>query len=291
MTQSMRSLTILPAKQPRTELIARAKVNLALHTVGRLADGRHLLDSIVSFTKFGDSVEIESDCGRILDVTGPMASSVPQGSSNLAMRAAALIDSPDGYRISLVKRIPVAAGLGGGSADAAAVLSSLSSLRECPLPGSDEIMGLGSDIPVCLLGKNARVQGEGDQVIPLERLPSFPVALVNPGIPLSTKEVFAALSNPVNSPLESLPRDGSRDSWLSWLATQRNDLESVARSLLPAVGCVLSRIRDCAGCRLARMSGSGATCFGIFDTNEQARGAVDEVRARSPGWWAVATET
>ena len=287
----MRSPTILPAKQPRTELIARAKVNLALHTVGRLADGRHLLDSIVSFTKFGDSVEIESGCGRILDVTGPMALSVPQGPSNLAMRAAALIDCPGGYRISLVKRIPVAAGLGGGSADAAAVLSSLSRLRECPLPGSDEIMDLGSDIPVCLFGKNARVQGEGDQVIPLERLPSFPVALVNPGVPLTTREVFAALSNPVNRPLESLPRDGSRDLWLSWLAKQRNDLESVARSLLPAVGSVLSRIRDCAGCRLARMSGSGATCFGIFDTNEQARGAVDEIRARNPGWWAVATET
>lgn len=272
-------------------MIARAKVNLALHTVGRMANGRHLLDSIVSFTKFGDSVEVESGCGRILNVAGPMASSVPQGPSNLAMRAADLFDRSDGYRISLVKRIPVAAGLGGGSADAAAVLSSLSRLRECSLPGSDEIMDLGSDIPVCLFGENARVQGEGDQVIPLGRLPSFPVALVNPGVPLSTKEVFVALSNPVNPPLDLLPRDASKDSWLSWLAKQRNDLEAVARSLLPDVSCVLSRIRDCAGCRLARMSGSGATCFGIFDTSEQAQAAVDQIRARNSGWWAVATET
>lgn len=272
-------------------MIARAKVNLALHTVGRLADGRHLLDSIVSFTKFGDSVEVESCRGRILDVTGPMASSVPQGPSNLAMRAAALFDCPDGYRISLVKRIPVAAGLGGGSADAAAVLSSLSRSRECSLPGSGEIMDLGSDIPVCLFGKSSRVQGGGDQVIPLERLPGFPVALVNPGVPLPTREVFAALSNPVNPPLDLLPRDGSKDLWLTWLSKQRNDLEAVARSLLPAVSCVLSGIRDCAGCRLARMSGSGATCFGIFDTDEQAQAAVDEIRARNPGWWAVATET
>ena len=272
-------------------MIARAKVNLALHAIGRSTRGRHLLDSIVSFTKFGDSVEVENDCRRVLNVTGPMASSVPRGSSNLALRAAELFDRPDGYRISLVKRIPVAAGLGGGSADAAAVLYSLSRLTDSSFPGSDEIMGLGSDIPVCLFGKNARVQGEGDQVFPLERLPSFPMVLVNPGVPLSTRDVFAALRNPANPPLDLLPRDGSKDLWLSWLAKQRNDLESAARILLPAVGCVLARIRGCAGCRLARMSGSGATCFGIFDTDEQAQAAAEDVRAQNSGWWVVATET
>ena len=272
-------------------MIARAKVNLALHAVGRSARGRHLLDSIVSFAEFGDSVEVKSDCGRILNVTGPMASSVPKGSSNLALRAAELFDRPDGYRISLVKRIPVEAGLGGGSADAAAVLRSLSSLRGSSLPSSNEIMNLGSDIPVCLFGGNARIQGEGEQVLPLDRLPGFPIILVNPGVPLSTKEVFAALGNPVNPPLELLPRGGSKDTWLSWLARQRNDLESAARNLLPAVGCVLSGIRDRAGCRLARMSGSGATCFGIFETSDQAHAAAEDIRARNPGWWVVATET
>ena len=279
------------AKQPRIELIARAKVNLALHVVGRSTRGRHLLDSIVSFTKFGDSVEVESGCGRMLNVTGPMASSVPHGPSNLALRAAELIDRSNGYRISLVKRIPGAAGLGGGSADAAAVLCSLSRLSENSLPSPDEIMSLGSDIPVCLFGKNARVQGEGEQVLPLEKLPSFPIVLVNPGVPLSTKEVFAALSSSANSPLDSLPQDKSKDSWLFWLAKQRNDLESAARNLLPAVGGVLNGIRDRAGCRLARMSGSGATCFGIFETDEQARAAAEDIRALNPGWWVVATET
>ena len=280
-----------PAKQPRIELIARAKINLALHVVGRSARGRHLLDSIVSFTKFGDSVEVESDCERTLNVTGPMASSVPHGPSNLALRAAELFDRSDGYRISLVKRIPVAAGLGGGSADAAAVLCSLLRLSKSSLPNPDEIMSLGSDVPVCLFGKNARVQGEGEQVLPLGRLPSFPMVLVNPGISLSTKEVFAALSSSANPPLDSLPRDGCKDSWLSWLAGQRNDLESAARNLLPAVGGVLSGLRDRAGCRLARMSGSGATCFGIFETDEQARAAVEDIQALNPGWWVVATET
>ena len=280
-----------PAKQPRIELIARAKVNLALHVVGRSTRGRHLLDSIVSFTKFGDSVEVEGDCGRILNVTGPMASSVPHGPSNLALRAAELSGRFNGYRISLVKRIPVAAGLGGGSADAAAVLCSLSRLNQSSLPSPDEIMSLGSDVPVCLFGKNARVQGEGEQVLPLETLPSFPMVLVNPGISLSTKEVFAALSNSANSPLDSLPGDGSKDLWLSWLARQRNDLESAARNLLPAVDGVLSGIRDRAGCRLARMSGSGATCFGIFETDEQARAAAEDIQALNPGWWVVATET
>ena len=281
-----------PAKQPRIELIARAKVNLALHVVGRSIRGRHLLDSIVSFTKFGDSVEVESDCGRILNVTGPMASSVPHGPSNLALRAAELSDRFNGYRISLVKRIPVAAGLGGGSADAAAVLCSLSRLSQSALPSLDEIMSLGSDVPVCLFGKNARVQGEGEQVLPLERLPSFPMVLVNPGIPLSTKEVFAALSSSANPPfLDSLPKDGCKDSWLSWLAGQRNDLESAAQNLLPAVGGVLNGVRGRAGCRLARMSGSGATCFGIFETDEQARAAAEDIRSLNPGWWVVATET
>ena len=146
-------------------------------------------------------------------------------------------------------------------------------------------------MPVCLFGKNARVQGEGELVFPLEKLPSFPIVLVNLGVPLSTKEVFAALRKSDNPPLDPLPQDGSKDSWLSWLEKQRNDLESAARNLLPAVGCVLNEIRARAGCRLARMSGSGATCFGIFETNEQAQAAAGEIRALNPGWWIVATET
>ncbi|WP_299909807.1 4-(cytidine 5'-diphospho)-2-C-methyl-D-erythritol kinase [uncultured Paracoccus sp.] len=259
---------------------ARAKLNLALHVTGRRDDGYHLLDSLVVFARYGDAVQV-SPGGGALTVDGPFAGDVPTGDDNLCLRAARAMGAE--ARVHLTKNLPVASGIGGGSADAAAVMRALAAQGHA-LPADPA--ALGADIPVCLAGQPARMRGVGERLDPVPAVPSLAVVLVNPGIPLSTPAVFKALQQRDNPPLPD-PDWQDAESLIGWLQNTRNDLQPAAITLAPAISAVLTAL-DGQGARLSRMSGSGATCFGLFDDAESAARAARAL-ARS-GWWAVATE-
>jgi 4-diphosphocytidyl-2-C-methyl-D-erythritol kinase len=193
-----------------------------------------------------------------------------------------------GAAIRLVKSLPVASGIGGGSSDAAAALRLLARLWNVPLPPAAQLAALGADVPVCLRITPQRLQGIGERVTPVD-LPPFWIVLANPGFPLSTPAVFAGLAHRDNTPLPDLPaRFGTPEALFAWLGRSRNDLEAPAIALQPAIARVLDALAAQAGCRLARMSGSGATCFGIFDGEPAALAAADTLRRSEPGWWVVA---
>ena len=276
---------------PSTEAagVAPAKINLALHVGGRREDGLHRLASLVAFTEFGDGVGVGDAAGISLDVRGPFRADVPLDGSNLVLRAARLMAGRRGAAISLEKRIPVAAGLGGGSSDAAEVLRQLSRSWNVPLPPGVSLMELGADVPACLAGCPALVKGAGEVVSPVDCVPELQLLLVNPGLPISTKLVFRAF-NGSGTPVLEPPDDGCGASeFIVWLAAQRNDLEAVAIGLEPEVGRMLGRIRRLPGCLLSRMSGSGATCFGIFDGMANAAEAARTLKSECPSWWVAAT--
>ncbi|AUH64827.1 4-(cytidine 5'-diphospho)-2-C-methyl-D-erythritol kinase [Paracoccus zhejiangensis] len=259
---------------------APAKLNLALHVTGRRADGYHLLDSLVVFARHGDAVEVVPGASA-LTVDGPFAGDVPVGADNLCLRAARTMGT--GARIHLTKNLPVASGIGGGSADAAAVMRALAAQGHA-LPADPA--ALGADIPVCLAGQPARMRGVGERLDPVPEVPALPIVLVNPGIPLSTPAVFKALQRRDNSPMPE-PDWHDADSLIGWLGKTRNDLQPAAISLAPAISEVLTALEG-QGARLSRMSGSGATCFGLFDDADSAARAARAL-AR-PDWWVVASE-
>lgn len=273
------------------EELARAKVNLALHVLGRRADGYHEIDSIVAFADVGDRLSFEPASALALSVYGPFAGGLTPGNDNLVLRAAdALMRAFPGRitpaRILLEKNLPLASGLGGGSADAAATLRGLLRLSDFAPPATSIraiARELGADVPVCIDQVPARMRGVGDE---LERLDGFaPLAavLINPGVPSRTPEVFAALrlqpGAPAFRPIAS-PAN---------LRSCRNDLETPARQLTPSIATVLSMLRGRHGLVFARMTGSGATCFGIYENAEAAAIAVKAIKAGHPGWWCMET--
>lgn len=268
---------------------APAKVNLALHVTGRRLDGYHLLDSLVVFAgpEASDTVRAAPSAGLSLAVGGPMGADVPPGPDNLVMRAAALFDRP--AALTLEKRLPAASGIGGGSADAAATLRAMAALHEMPLPEPEAVLRLGADVPVCVAGHAARMRGIGEDVEPLEGLPPLPAVLVNPGVAVSTPEVFRRLERRDNPGLLAVPGFRGVADATGWLAAQRNDLEPAALALAPQIGEALAALTAVRGCLLARMSGSGATCFGLFPDEAEARQAAEGIAASRPGWWVVAT--
>jgi 4-diphosphocytidyl-2-C-methyl-D-erythritol kinase len=269
---------------------ARAKVNLALHVTGRRADGYHLLDSLVCFPEIGDHLSASLSTGLSLVIEGAGARGVPQDEDNLVLRAARLVrPSGRGAAIRLTKVLPVAAGIGGGSADAAATLRLLARLWSLPVPDPATALALGADIPVCLASRPMRMRGIGEALDPV-RLPPFALLLVNPGHPVPTAAAFARLGRRDNPPLPEPPRRfADLAALVAYLAQTRNDLEAPARALAPVIGEALAAIRGRPGCALARMSGSGATTFGLFATLAEAeRAAADLARAR-PDWWLAAT--
>ena len=249
---------------------APAKVNLALHVTGRRADGRHDLDSLVAFADVGDRLTVAPGDG--LTVTGPFAQGVPTDDRNIVRRALAAAGTT--RAVALDKRLPHAAGLGGGSSDAAAVLRAVGADL-----GTDALMALGADVPVCLHGRAARMRGAGEAVEPTP-LPPLHAVLVNPGAAVPTGAVFAALERRDNPGMGAVPAEDPVD----WLATRRNDLEAPALAIAPAIGDALAALRT-TGAAVARMSGSGGTCFGLYGTAEAARGAA--ARLSRPGWWVV----
>ncbi|MEX0922100.1 MAG: 4-(cytidine 5'-diphospho)-2-C-methyl-D-erythritol kinase [Rhodovibrionaceae bacterium] len=267
----------------RLGLAAPAKVNLSLKVTGRRADGRHELDSLVVFATVADLVSLEEAEELSLVVEGPFAEALEGESDNLVLRAARLFRVRRGARITLTKNLPVAAGLGGGSSDAAAALRLLAALWKLPLPDDDAVR-LGADLPVCLFGRPARLRGIGERVEAVA-LPDFALLLVNPGIALPTGEVFAAFEGPPGPAPDFPARFSDLEALLAYLRAAANDLEVAAIRLRPEIGAVLKAIENSPGCRLARMSGSGATCFGIFAGLAGAEAAAAALSAARPGWW------
>lgn len=267
---------------------APAKINLALHVTGRAADGRHFLSSLVAFTTAGDRLRARSAPTVRLDLTGPFAQALTPEADNLVLRAARAFGSDQGALIELDKCLPVASGIGGGSADAAAALRLLSRLWELPVP---DALPLGADLPVCLALRPALMEGIGERLTPLDALPPCAVLLVNPGQPVATGAVFAALEQTDNAALPPLPRHWPNAAALAaWLMHTRNDLEAPASRIAPVIEEVLTAVAAMPGCMIARMSGSGATCFGLFQTDHACADAAQTLARQRPQWWICPTE-
>ena len=280
---------------------APAKVNLTLRVVGRRADGYHDIESLVVFADVGDALTFAPARALTLAVRGPTAAAAGDTADNLVLKAArALAERVDGLklgRFALSKRLPVAAGLGGGSADAAAALRLMARANRLA-PDDPRLMAAaratGADVPVCLDPRPRFMRGTGDILSDPLDLPRLDAVLVNPGVAVATKDVFAALR------LGSVGKaGGSPPSWpagaqarpalLAILTDDRNDLEAPAIAVAPVIDDVLAELRRLPGCRLARMSGSGATCFALFDTRRAASAGAQKLRARDPAWWVRAT--
>ncbi|MER9355089.1 4-(cytidine 5'-diphospho)-2-C-methyl-D-erythritol kinase [Mesorhizobium sp. M0514] len=279
--------------------LAPAKINLALHVTGRRADGYHLLESLVVFTRFGDRVEIEPADADRFSVSGRYATSVPIDDSNLVVKAREALRRQAGQQsappvaIRLEKNLPVASGVGGGSSDAAAVLQGL--VRTWGLDiGEAELnrigLTLGADVPMCLAAKPLVARGVGDELSPIADFPALALVLVNPGVAVSTPDVFNALEKRDNEGLPPLPRGFDFHGVRNWLEITRNDLEEPAQAIQPPIGRALSLLNK-AGSGFSRMSGSGATCFGLFETGNVAKRAAAEIRSREPEWFVAATRS
>ena len=269
------------------EEIAFAKINLALHVRAREPDGYHRIETLFAFAEDGDRLSVAPGEELTLDVRGPFASSLGEPGDNLVLRAAEALRVRFGVKaggaLTLDKRLPVASGIGGGSADAAAALRLLS--RWWALDADQASLlkiaaELGADVPACLLSITARGEGRGDRLTPSEGdLTGTPLLLVNPGVPVSTGSVFRAWDGIDRGALGTGPL-------LALAAASRNDLQAPAAALAPEIERVLEQLNNCGGAILVRMSGSGATCFALFETPE-ARDAASS--ALHPTWWQLRT--
>ncbi|MDG1429985.1 MAG: 4-(cytidine 5'-diphospho)-2-C-methyl-D-erythritol kinase [Paracoccaceae bacterium] len=271
------------------EAFAPAKINLTLHVTGKREDGFHLLDSLVVFVDVGDQLQFRQSTELKLNILGPKAQGIPIGDSNLVLRAARLVDPSKGAEITLTKNLPAAAGIGGGSSDAAATVKALCQLWDATLPVNPEI--LGADVPVCMRARTTRMQGIGELLSEVPDLPNAWLVLVNPGVSVSTPEVFRKLVQKENPWMGTeIPSFKTANDLADWLHETRNDLQSAAIALEPIIGDVLDAVGDESGCLIARMSGSGATCWGLFGDKTQAQQAAERITASHPEWWTVSTK-
>jgi 4-diphosphocytidyl-2-C-methyl-D-erythritol kinase len=275
---------------------APAKVNLTLRVLGRRADGYHDIESLVAFAGLGDALSFTPGSALTLAVRGPTAPAVGDVADNLVLKAArALAGEVEGLALGhfdLSKRLPVAAGLGGGSADAAAALRLLARANGIA-PDDPRLLqaarATGADVPVCLDPRPRLMRGVGEVLsAPLE-LPRLFAVLVNPGVAVSTREVFAGLQLPPAAPTAPPATPAGAAALMAEIASGRNDLEGPAIELEPAIADVLAVLHKLPGCRLARMSGSGATCFGLFGSTAAATAAARTLRVDYPAWWVRAT--
>ena len=267
----------------RLSEFAPAKVNLYLHVTGRRPDGYHLLDSLAVFPAVGDWLWATPASALSLEVAGAFGAALAGEADNLVLRAARALGGSAGARIVLEKHLPGAAGMGGGSADAAAALRLLCRLWGLPAPAPSVGVALGADVAVCIGSQPARMGGVGEVLTPAPELPAAGMVLVNPGVSLATQDVFRARACGFSAPAELPAGWPDAAAMAGDLAALRNDLEPPAIALRPVIGSVLAALSAAPGCLLARMSGSGATCFGLFPD-----AAAAEVAARAlarPGWW------
>jgi 4-diphosphocytidyl-2-C-methyl-D-erythritol kinase len=266
---------------------APAKLNLCLHVTGRRADGYHLLDSLVVFADVADRVFARPARGLSLAIAGPEGAGLEAEADNLVLRAARMMDVTD-VALVLDKCLPVASGIGGGSADAAATLRLLQRMTGQSLPPMTQVLRLGADVPVCLAGRPARMTGIGEVVTPLPPLPPLACVLVNPRLPVPTPLVFAQLASRQNPPLPDLPSQAlaSAEALCAWLVTHsRNDLVTAAQDVAPILTDVQAALDGTRDCLFARMSGSGGTHFGLYASLQAAEAAADALRAAHPFWW------
>jgi len=282
-------------------LAAPAKLNLYLHVVGRRPDGYHLLDSLVAFAAAGDELTFAPAPDLSLAVDGPFGPRLEADDGNLVLKAARALAAQGGRTpgaaIRLTKRLPVASGIGGGSADAAATLRGLNRLWNLGLPQTALAqigLGLGADVPVCLAGVPSFFGGIGDEIVSAGPLPRAHVVLVNPGVPLATAAVFRARAQAATDARYSQPARWTEAvpdalALAGLLARRSNDLTTAAIGLRPAIADVLAAIEHQPSCLLARLSGSGATCFGLFAERGEAREAAAAIAAAHADWWVVAT--
>lgn len=277
-------------------VFAPAKINLYLHVTGRRDDGYHFLDSLVAFVDVGDELILTDTGAATFRVSGPMAAALAAeaGESNLVVRAAralaAALGRPPVVGIELIKTLPVASGIGGGSADAAATLRGLCALWGVqPPPETLLAIGrrLGQDVPASLSSTPCYFRGIGDEIGPAPALPPAAVLLVNPGIALPTPDVFRARTGTFSKPAPLTPPLSNFNDLVVQLADRRNDLTAPAVALVPEISEVLARLAQAESCALARMSGSGATCFGLFPHAAAAVAAARAIRADHPRWWSA----
>lgn len=280
---------------------APAKLNLSLEVVGRRADGWHLLDSLVAFTAYGDTLEAAEAEALTLVLDGPFGGTLAvDPAENLVLRAARALAAEAGIApraaLKLTKTLPIASGIGGGSSDAAAALTVLAELWRLQIGPVDLArigLGLGADLPVCLAGRSSRLEGIGERITPAPALPPAPIVLVNPRIGLATPQVFRARSGPFSAGagaaglVQEPPADAA--ALAAALAPSRNDLSEAAISIVPAIARILAVLTAAPGALLARMSGSGATCFALFAEDSAARAAAEAIERTHPAWWVVAT--
>ena len=290
----MSGMTIQPPNDTALIMEAPAKINLALHITGQREDGYHSLDSLVVFGGASDRLIFKPSDRLHLSVTGPFAEGLRQEPDNLMVRAARLL--ADELRLdaeaelTLEKYLPISAGIGGGSADAASTLLGLLRLWERTIK-DDKLrtiaLKLGADVPMCLEGSCLRAAGIGDELSPGPRLPNdLGLVLINPHVPISTPDVFKKLKHKVNEPLGPIPSAFLTAAALAdWLSNQRNDLQMAAIEQAPVIDMVLQALGDDGDCLFARMSGSGATCFGLFATVKHAEYAARRLTFSHPNWW------
>lgn len=276
-------------------MLARAKVNLYLHVTGRRADGFHLLDSLIVFAEAGDEIALAPADRLRLTIHGPFATGLEAGPDNLVRRAARALQELTGVEagaaIRLTKNLPIASGIGGGSADAAATLDGLCRLwNVAPDRAALRRLAakLGADVPVCLEGRPSFVGGIGEEIVPAEGLPPSWLLLANPRVATPTPAVFKARHGPFSKPARwsAAPRDFAE--FAARLQSCGNDLTEAAIGVTPAIRDLLVALASLPGCVLARLSGSGATCFGLFADERGARAAEVSLRAARPNWWVLA---
>ena len=280
---------------------ARAKVNLDLRVLGRRADGYHELESLVAFAGVGDTLSLDPGAALSLTLAGPRSEGLAADTDNLILRAArALAAARPGLRLGhfhLIKRLPVASGIGGGSADAAATLRLLARLNG--IAPADPVLkeiaaSVGADVPVCLDSRARLMAGIGEKLCPVLRLPPLFAVLVNPGVGVETAAVFRALGLKAGEAVSearvaNLAGPASAAELLGYLASTTNDLAPPALSVAPVIGEVLEQLAALPGCRLARMSGSGATCFALFDDCVASATAAKALQRERPNWWVKPT--
>jgi 4-diphosphocytidyl-2-C-methyl-D-erythritol kinase len=278
--------------------LAAAKINLFLRVLGQRADGYHRLDSLVGFAEIGDRLTVTASDTLSLTITGPFASALRDipPEQNLAFRAAEAlrlaVGRPDlGAALTLEKHLPIASGIGGGSADAAAALRLLPRLwgiDPARLPLAEIAARLGADVPMCLLSKSACIGGVGEIIAPVG-VPRVAAVLVNPGVPVETKAVFAAREGAFSLSLLALPPLTNLDDLADLVQRGGNDLMRPALTLAPVIANVLNALRAAPHCRAAALSGSGATCFGLFPTRDARTEAAARIKTAHPNWWVAGT--
>jgi len=281
-------------------MLARAKINLYLHVVGRRADGYHLLDSLVAFAETGDTIAVAPADELSLTIDGPFAGKLAADADNLVLRAArglrTLAGVKIGAAITLTKNLPIASGIGGGSADAAETIKELLLLWDVR-SDLDQIfkfaLTLGADVPVCFYGDSAVITGIGEQIKYAGGIPKAHMLLVNPLVATPTPQVFKARTGPFSEPYPWDPPppifEPTAHDLVAMLRSRRNDLTEAAIHVAPIIRDVLDAIDRTEGSLLSRLSGSGATCFGIYATAADAEAARAAILAAHPAWWVVAT--